>query len=92
MIDPIDNLRPWLNEPVNQRAVMDFIERHGKPLLLTEIRIGTGLTTRQVNRALPRLCDKGLLNRYKIPMSSTMPATGAPCIRMMWLYSLAETE
>lgn len=94
MANIIDRLAPYLKAPVQQDAIVAFIDKAGRPVRGCEVVEGTGIPLSKVDRALRRLADKGFLTRMKLPMTLfvKLPHSGravVPYTRRVWLYSLA---
>jgi hypothetical protein len=68
------NLGDWENPPVIQDRVIAYMESVGAPMLLREVYRPLGLPKEIVNRVLGRLHAKGVLTRWKIPVSTHRPA------------------
>lgn len=91
-----NNLGDWLNAPIVQDQVIAYMESFGAAMLLREIYRPLQLPRTTVNRVLGRLHAKGIVTRYKIPVSchrydrraQSIQSDGA--VRQCFLYSFAE--
>jgi hypothetical protein len=93
-----EQLRPWMNEPIVMNAILACMRASYRPLLGREIRQEIREPGPHCDRALRRLTKRGLLNRHRIPCSVARPqSNGGPPIagggtKMLWLYSLVESD
>jgi len=91
-----NNLGDWQNPPIIQDQVIAYMESFGAAMLLREIYRPLQLPRTTVNRVLGRLHAKGVVTRYKIPVSchrydrraQSIQPDGA--IRQCYLYSFAD--
>jgi hypothetical protein len=67
------NLGDWENPPIIQDQVLAYMDSLGAPVLLREVYRPLGLPKEHVNRVLGRLHAKGVLTRWKIPVSTHRP-------------------
>lgn len=92
----IDNLSGHVPEPIVQDQVIAYIEHLACSFLLRDIYRPLGLPRTHVNRVLGRLHDKGILDRWPIPVEShrfdrksgVLQRSGAT--RTCFLYAFAE--
>ena len=65
----IDKLKGYINEPFIQRAILEVLDKATTPLCARDIAERSGYKLHEVCRAMPRLHDRGLVNRWKLPLT-----------------------
>lgn len=90
--DRAARLAGYIAEPTRERAILDFVERAERPLLLREIAEGVSMGKASITSALIRLCDKELLSRKKAPITYPGGRWGGTQTKMTWLYSAPSGE
>ena len=89
------SLRPWLNDPVVQDAVVAVMTRGDYPMLLSEVAVACDLPIRAANRVLLRLHRKGVVSRYKLPIQrhaycrKRRTCVPGAATRMLYVYTWA---
>jgi predicted transcriptional regulator len=66
-LDSLERLKPWMNPPFVQDAVLAFVRASTGPVFMREICDALDLSATAVNLVLYRLHTRGVVSRYKIP-------------------------
>ena len=62
----VDNLKGYLNPPTTMAPIQDFLHQQEGPVTCMAVAKALGMKNEIVNKALFRLCVKGLVVRHQI--------------------------
>jgi len=89
----VARLAGHIPEPHRERAVLDVIEKAGRPLIISEIADALGRPKATLTTPLSRLVDKDLVTREKVPIEYPHGRyPGRTQTIQTWLYRPAQPK